>query len=160
VPDFSRRGFFQLLGAASVAPFLPTASRAALAGEAVSSSKALWTGLYANSGSTAKFVRVAQGMGLSNGAIQGVSARTIGVRIALATATEASVDAGAKTLRRSLAPRPDRTHVRRKIRGVVEHLLSEEDKAPLDELMELTEESADVGRDGTVTSQTKSDNSL
>ncbi len=134
MPDFSRRGFFQLLGAASVAPLLPIAPRAAVAGGSASASKALWASLYANSGSKAKFVHIAKGMGLSNSAIQGVSARTIGVRIALASAAEASIKVSAPPLRRPLAPRPARAQVHRKINTLVERVLSDDDDKPLDEL--------------------------
>ena len=68
------------------APPIRTASTAAGA----SVSKALWAGIYANSGSAAKFANVAQGMGLSQPAVQGVAARSVGVKIARTAATSAS----------------------------------------------------------------------
>lgn len=87
MPSFDRRKFMQLLGAASVAPFAPAMPvRAARA--SASLSKALWAGIYAKSGSAENFVHVARGMGLSNSAIQGVSARSVGARIAFGAATQ------------------------------------------------------------------------
>lgn len=88
MPNFNRRGFLQLLGAAGVAPLLPALPTRAMATTAGGSiSKALWAGIYAKSGSVPKFAGVAQSMGLSNAAIQGVSARSVGVRVVLAAAT-------------------------------------------------------------------------
>jgi hypothetical protein len=89
LPEFNRRGFFQLLaavGATTLVPALP--ARAVVTGGGASVSKMLWAGLYAHSGSAPKFVGVAKGMGLSYAAIQGVSARSVGVRVAAAAATE------------------------------------------------------------------------
>ena len=42
--------------------------------------------MYANAGSTAGFVSIARNMGLSNTAIQGISARSVGVRMSLVAA--------------------------------------------------------------------------
>ena len=87
MPSFNRRGFLQLASAAGVAPLLPALSAPAVAATAKGSiSKALWTSLYAHSGSASKFVNVAQNMGLPNAAIQGVSARSIGVKVAMSAA--------------------------------------------------------------------------
>ena len=95
MPSFNRRGFLQLLGVAGVAPLIPALpARAAATGGSVSTSKALWASLHATAGSTGKFVNLAKGMGLSNATIQGVSARSIGVKIALATAPNALTKAG------------------------------------------------------------------
>jgi hypothetical protein len=83
MPSFSRRGFLQFLSAASAAPFLPALPvRAAAAGAGASTSKALWAGIYAKSGSAPKFAGIARNMGLSNAAVQGVGARSVGVRLA------------------------------------------------------------------------------
>lgn len=104
MPSFNRRGFLQILGAASIAPLIPTVPmRAAATGAVPSTSKALWAGLYSNAGSTSKFVGIAKGKGLSNAAIQGVSARSIGVKIALASAPKALSDLA---VRRPRLPSP------------------------------------------------------
>jgi hypothetical protein len=88
MPSFNRRGFLQLLGAAGLTPLLPSLpARAVATSASASTSKALWAGIYANSGSVPKFLSVARNMGLSNSAIQGVSARSVGVRVALTAAT-------------------------------------------------------------------------
>ncbi|MEO9517804.1 MAG: hypothetical protein ABJH45_09605 [Paracoccaceae bacterium] len=88
MPDFNRRGFLQLAGAAGITPLLPALPmRAVAATTSASTSKALWAGIYTKSGSVPKFVEAARGMGLSNTAIQGVSARSAGIKIALSTAT-------------------------------------------------------------------------
>ena len=79
MPDLNRRGFLQIAGAASVVPLLP-ALPARVAANSLSPAKALWAGIYAKSGSAAKFAGVAQGMGLPPAAISGVSARAVGVR--------------------------------------------------------------------------------
>ena len=87
MPSFNRRGFLQLASAAGVAPLLPALPAPAVAATAKGSiSKALWASLYAHSGSASKFVNVAQNMGLPNAAIQGVSARSIGVKVAMSAA--------------------------------------------------------------------------
>lgn len=88
MPRFNRRGFLQLASAAGVAPLLP-ALPSAVAAKAVGSShaKALWAGIHAKSGSAAKFGTVARNMGLSNAAIQGVSAKSICVRVVIASTT-------------------------------------------------------------------------
>ena len=87
MPNFNRRGFLYLLSAAGVAPLMPALpARAAAATASGSVSKALWASIYAKSGSASKFVGVARNMGLSNAAIQGVSARSVGVRVAVAAA--------------------------------------------------------------------------
>lgn len=85
MPSFNRRGFLQLLGAAGVTPLLPALpARAAVTTAGFSTSKALWAGIHAKSGSVSKFVSVARNMGLSGSAIQGVGTRSIGVRVAAA----------------------------------------------------------------------------
>ncbi len=87
MPNLDRRGFLNLLGAASVTPLLPALPARAVAARApLSASKALWAGIYGKSGSVPEFLKVARGMGLSNSAIQGVSARSIGVKVAVAAA--------------------------------------------------------------------------
>lgn len=88
MPNFNRRGFLQVLSAAGMAPLLPSLAGRAATASGVSHSKALWAGIYAKSGSASKFVGTARGMGLSTGAIQGIGARSVGVRIALAAATK------------------------------------------------------------------------
>lgn len=83
MPNFNRRGFLQLIGAAAATPLLPALpGRAAVAG--ASHSKALWAGIYAKSGSVPQFLAVARGMGLSDAAIRGVGARSVGVRVSVA----------------------------------------------------------------------------
>ena len=62
-------------------PALPVRAASRVAGG--SASKALWAGIYAKAGSGPKFVGVARGMGLSNAAIRGVGARSIGVHVAV-----------------------------------------------------------------------------
>jgi hypothetical protein len=90
VPSLNRRSFLQAVGAVGLTPLLPSiaGSGAGVAKGSVSASKALWASLYANSGSTAEFVGVARNIGLSNSAIQGVSARSVGVRLAVAASAE------------------------------------------------------------------------
>jgi len=106
LPSFNRRGFLQLLGAAGVAPLVPAIpARAAALGGGISTSKALWASLHANAGSTGKFVILAKGMGLSNATIQGVSARSIGVKIALATAPNALTKTGTPKLGMPTVPK-------------------------------------------------------
>lgn len=116
MPGFHRRGFLQLISAAAVTPFLPAMpTRSVAATASASTSKALWSGIYAKSGSASKFVGVARNMGLSNAAIQGVSARSVGVRVALAaTAPSAPLKSAAKTSSDIL-------------REIKEHVLSEAD---------------------------------
>jgi len=97
LPDLPRRGFLQLVGAAGLTPFLPAIPAKAAVTSGASVSKALWAGMYANSGSTAGFVSMAKNMGLSNTAIQGISARSVGVRMSL-VAAEKLTSAGAKPL--------------------------------------------------------------
>lgn len=88
MPSFNRRGFMQLMSAAVATPLLPSLpARAVAATASASTSKALWAGIYAKSGSVPKFLNVARNMGLSNAAIQGVSARSVGVRVAISAAT-------------------------------------------------------------------------
>ena len=87
MPSFNRRGFLQLLSAAGAAPLMPALPAGAVSASAKTSvSKALWSGIYAKSGSATKFVSVARNMGLPSSAIQGVSARSVGVRIAVVAA--------------------------------------------------------------------------
>jgi len=91
---FNRRGFLQILGAAGAAPFLPALPGRAVAGaRGVSTSKALWAGIYAKSGSVPQFLKVARGMGLSDAAIRGVGARSVGVRVSVAAAGHAGPSA-------------------------------------------------------------------
>lgn len=78
--DVNRRGFLQILGATSVAPILP-ANAVKAAAAPTSTSKALWASLYAKASSKAEFIGLSRNLGLSNAAIQGVSARSIGVRV-------------------------------------------------------------------------------
>lgn len=88
MPSFNRRGFLQLASAAGIAPLLPALPAPAVAATGKSAiSKALWTSLYAQSGSASGFVNIAKGMGLSNSAIQGVSARSVGIKVAINAAT-------------------------------------------------------------------------
>ena len=88
MPSFNRRGFLQLASAAGIAPLLPALPAPAVAATGKSAiSKALWTSLYAQSGSASGFVNVAKGMGLSNSAIQGVSARSVGIKVAINAAS-------------------------------------------------------------------------
>ncbi|MEP1585777.1 MAG: twin-arginine translocation signal domain-containing protein [Tateyamaria sp.] len=94
MPNFNRRGFLQFLSAAGVAPLLPGLPTPAVGAVNGSVSKALWAGIYAKSGSAAKFVGVARNMGLSSAAIQGVGARSVGVRVALAAASNPMVHIG------------------------------------------------------------------
>lgn len=94
MPSLSRRGFLQFAGAASVTPLLPAIPSNAVAAPAGASvSQALWKGIYAKAGSAPKFVGVAQGMGLSGRAIQGVSARSIGVKLVVPTAAKTAAKA-------------------------------------------------------------------
>lgn len=95
MPDMNRRSFMQLFGAAGLTPMAPLAplvqpapARAALGASGSATSKALWTSLYAKAGSQAEFIGMSRNMGLSNAAIQGVSARSIGVRVAASTLTQ------------------------------------------------------------------------
>ena len=88
MPTLNRRGFLQMIGAAGVTPLLPVMPARAVAGVAVTSpSKALWAGIYAKSGSAPQFLKVAQSMGLPNRAIQGIGARSVGVKLAITAAT-------------------------------------------------------------------------
>lgn len=122
MPQFNRRGFLQLLGAASAAPLLPALpARAGVAG--MSTSKALWAGIYAKSGSVSEFVGVARGLGLSNAAVQGVSARSVGVRVAVATTAQAG---GAKA--QSFEEVEDAS---RRVMDRLEQWLSPEDERPM-----------------------------
>ena len=84
MPKMNRRAMLRMIGAASLAPFLPALpARAAMhSAPAASASKMLWAGIYAKSGSGARFARVAQGMGLPQASVRGVAARSIGVRLA------------------------------------------------------------------------------
>ncbi len=116
MPSFNRRGFLQLISTAAVTPFLPAMpTRAVAATASGSTSKALWAGIYAKSGSASKFVGVARNMGLSNAAIQGVSARSVGVRIALAAAAPSAPAQGTGNLSRDI------------IRKIEDHLTTESD---------------------------------
>lgn len=91
MPDMNRRSFFQVLGAASLAPFLPALpAQPAAAASGASVSKALWSGIYAKSGSASGFVHTARGMGLPATAIEGVSAKSVGVRV-LASGVQGSL---------------------------------------------------------------------
>jgi len=112
MPSFNRRGFLQFLSAAGVAPFLPSMPvRAAAATAGASTSKALWAGIYAKSGSAAKFAGAARNMGLSSAAIQGVGARSVGVRLVAAGASNAVSQAAGRTPRVNAIK-----HVRDKLR--------------------------------------------
>ena len=64
-------------------------------------------------------------MGLSNTAIQGVGARTIGVRLALAASTEKAAEIGA----RALKPRDGLSQLRRRIEQSLEQLVDNEPSA-------------------------------
>lgn len=145
MPQLSRRSFLQFLGATGLAPVLPmvpapataavanASNLAATGGGAASASRALWASLYANSGSTAEFVGVARNLGLSNSAIQGVSARSIGVRVALAATTDKLAQVGAETLKSTPSPSPSLSppsspepglaKLRRKIQQTVDDVL-------------------------------------
>ena len=95
MPNLDRRGFLRLSGAAGLVPFLPSVpARAVAATTNVPTSKALWAGIYAKSGSVPRFASVAGNMGLSNAAIQGVAARSVGVKIALSAAVNPITRAG------------------------------------------------------------------
>ena len=123
MPKFNRRGFLQFLGAAAAAPLLPSLPVRAAGGAAgFSTSKALWAGIHANAGSVPRFVKVAQRMGLSNRAIEGVSARSVGVRIALAAQPRPLTRAVPHPVR--VATRPDGGTAPREIARRFERLLS------------------------------------
>ena len=99
LPNFDRRGFMQMFGAAGLVPLMPALPATAVAATApMPTSKALWAGIYSKAGSVPKFVDAARGMGLSNASIQGVSARTLGVRVsAAAAANQVSQVAGPRS---------------------------------------------------------------
>ena len=81
----NRRGFLQSFSAAGITPLLPPIPVSVLAAPArASTSAGLWAAIYAKSGNTTKFINVARNMGLSNSAIQRVSARAVGVKITAA----------------------------------------------------------------------------
>ncbi|GEM_PF-4642455 len=130
LPDFSRRGFMKVLGAVGLTPLLPAIpaipARAAMASGGVSASKALWASLYANAGSAGEFVNVARNMGLSNAAIQGVSARTIGVRMAVAASSETLASASARTAHAPLSSKGGELPVREKVKHTLENYFSTE----------------------------------
>lgn len=122
----NRRTFIQFLGGAALSPYLPTLPAAAVSnGASASTSKALWASLYANSASSTEFVSVARTMGLSNSAIQGVGARTIGVRLALAASTEKAAEVGA----RALQPKDGLSQLRRRIGQSFKQLMDNESSA-------------------------------
>jgi len=125
--NINRRGFLQVVGAAGLAPFLPAMSTpTAVAGGGASASKALWASLYANSGSVSEFVAVAKNMGLSNTAIQGVSARSIGVRVALAASTETLTNVSANKARMPLDVGGENLEARSSVRRALDHCFSNE----------------------------------
>ena len=135
----NRRSFLQVLGAASLAPILPALpARAAVASGGASASKALWASLYANSGSMSEFMGVARNMGLSNTAIQGVSARSIGARAVLAASKEKLTSASMKTVRPSLSPSGERLNLRNHVEQAIENCLpTEADASPSTEDQEI-----------------------
>ena len=147
--NINRRGFLQVLGAAGLSPFLPgMPARAAVAGGGVSASKALWASLYANSGSMSEFVGVAKNMGLSNTAIQGVSARSIGVRVALAASTETLTSTGAKTIRPTLSSSGREFSARQHVERAFEHCLSNGTDETADEEVENFDEESPIEDSG------------
>lgn len=80
--ELNRRNFLHLLGAAGFTPVVSSLPiQAASTGSTMSSSKALWASIYAKSDSKAEFISFTRSLGLSNTAIQGVSARSIGVKV-------------------------------------------------------------------------------
>ena len=141
MPSLSRRGFLQVVGFTSLAPFLPSMPvRTAAASGGMSASKALWAGLYANAGSTTEFVGLAKNMGLSNKAIQGVSARSIGVRVALATSTEKLASSTTKSMHQGVGSQSRWVKTRSKVKRVLEHCFSDETKETKKTAKKATEE--------------------
>jgi len=142
MPHLNRRRFLHLLSAAGMAPLLPALAPNAVASAAhASTSKALWAGLYANSGSASKFVRVARNMGLSNATIQGVGARSVGVKLAVSAAMHAPPQP---------TSRPDLLKTTRKALADLKETL---DKASLDDGADDTAHDGDAPQ---ATSQTRS----
>lgn len=103
-----------MFGATALAPFIPGfAAKTAASKGGLSASKALWSGIYANSGSMNEFVGVARTMGLSNSAIQGVGARSIGIRVALAASLEKAGAASIRKMRPALSTGNSKMDTRR-----------------------------------------------
>ena len=128
MPDLNRRSFLQIAGAAGVSPLFPgmVGSGAGVAKSSVSTSKALWASLYSNSGSVTEFVGFAKNMGLSNTAIQSVSARSLGIRVALAASTEKLAGTGVKNLRAPLPSHDTDLRVREKLKRGLEEVFADE----------------------------------
>lgn len=125
-----RRRFLQVLAAFGAAPLLPALpampASAATSGtvSASAASKALWAGLHANAASSSKFVSIARTMGLSNTAIQGVAARTVGVRL--------PISALARKIAARTTPNTQRTDLmglREKMKQLIAESLNEDDDA-------------------------------
>ena len=91
MPDFTRRSILGMIGASSLAPMLPSGGVVMASPTPLPSvSKALWAGIHAKAGSSAAFVTSARNLGLSNTAIKGVGARTLGVHLAVGQGVQAA----------------------------------------------------------------------
>lgn len=147
MPKIGRRSFLKYSAAAAASPLLPALpAREAIAGQSgMSASKALWASLYANSGTASNFVKTAQSMGLSNSAIQGVSARSIGVKLALSTQTNQLAAQGVRSAQSSNRLRSfkfsDRIDLKKAVRKLFEE--QEEPQAPIEQT-ENTEVNDDI----------------
>lgn len=115
-------------------PALP--GRAVAGASGVSASKALWAGIYAKSGSVPQFLSVARGMGLSDAAIRGVGARSVGVRV--------SVAAAAKTAHRVSGMGDTGPSAREIVRGIERVLRREDEGVPEEVVAEADELKGDL----------------
>lgn len=146
MPQFNRRGFLQLAGAASLAPVLPTLpARAAAASATISPAKALWAGIYAKAGSTGQFVEAARGLGLSQSAISGVSARTLGVRVAVRAVAQTMPPAHTTSLPAPMRAKPAALKRPCDVLRRIERVLTVEDQAENEAEIEAPEMPEDPG---------------
>ena len=127
MPNLNRRSFLQVLGAVGFSPYLPSLPVGAAAAKGgAATSKALWASLYANSGSATEFVGVARNMGLSNAAIQGVGACSIGVRLTLAATTQKLTHAATKAIKSATTPELGVSKIRHQIERAIQNIAEPE----------------------------------
>ena len=84
MPKFNRRSFLQMIGAASLAPAIPSLPAQAATAGGASHAQLLWASMYRRAGSASKFARVTQGLGISATTTQRLQAKLVGSRVLMA----------------------------------------------------------------------------
>ncbi len=141
MPHLKRRSFLQMIGAASVAPALPSIPAGATAAARTGShSQMLWASVHARAGSAAKCVGVAKSWGISAHAAQGVMAK-MGYSTAFAVQgatrlSRSTPSVAAPLTRRSGAPKLRARSLKRNL----ERFIPEDESVP-DHATELVDDS-------------------